>query len=155
MNTDVKQKVQQLLEPLLENGKFYVVDIRVSLSKVQAKVTILLDSDEGIKIDECTTISRALGLDIDAMMPEKYTLEVSSPGVDFPLKSVRTYQKNIGRSLKVSLKTGSETIGRLESVDNEQITLIEEKKRKKNEEIIPVIILFSNIKESEVIVSFK
>ena len=154
-NIEVKQRIEQLLEPLLENDKFFIVDIKVSLSKIHSKVTILLDSDEGIKIDECTAISRQLGTDIDEMMPEKYTLEVSSPGVDFPLKSERMYRKNIGRSLKIVYKDGSEIKGCLESVESEQITIIEDKKRKKNEEIVPAIILFSNIKESEVIVSFK
>lgn len=154
-NTEVKQKIEQLLEPLLENDKFFVVDIKISLSKVHSKVTILLDSDEGIKIDECTAISRQLGTDIDEMMPEKYTLEVSSPGVDFPLKSERMYRKNIGRSLKVIQKDGTELKGSLEAVEAEQITIIEEKKRKKNEEIVPLIIPLSNIKESEVIISFK
>ncbi|AFK01510.1 Ribosome maturation factor rimP [Emticicia oligotrophica DSM 17448] len=154
-NTEVKQKIEQLLEPLLENDKFFIVDIKVSLSKVHSKVTILLDSDEGIKIDECTAISRQLGTDIDEMMPEKYTLEVSSPGVDFPLKSERMYRKNIGRNLKVVFKDGKEVKGSLEAVDLAQITLIEDKKRKKNEEIIPIQIPFDNIKESQVIISFK
>lgn len=154
-NTEVKQKIEQLLEPLLENDKFFIVDIKVSLSKVHSKVTILLDSDEGIKIDECTAISRQLGTDIDEMMPEKYTLEVSSPGVDFPLKSERMYRKNIGRNLKVVFKDGKEVRGSLEAVDLTQITLIEDKKRKKNEEIIPIQIPFDNIKESQVIISFK
>jgi ribosome maturation factor RimP len=154
-NTEVKQKIDRLLEPLLENDKFFVVDIKVSLSKVYSKVTILLDSDEGIKIDECTAISRQLGTDIDEMMPEKYTLEVSSPGVDYPLKSERMYRKNIGRNLKVIQNDGSEIKGFLESIDAEQITIIEDKKRKKSEAIVPVSIRFINIKESEVIVSFK
>jgi ribosome maturation factor RimP len=154
-NTEVKQKIEQLLYPLLENDKFFVVDIKVVLSKVHSKVTILLDSDEGIKIDECTAISRQIGIDIDEMMPEKYTLEVSSPGVDFPFKSERMYRKNIGRSLKVIQKDDSEIKGSLESVDPEQITIIEDKKRKKNEEIVPVSIKFLDIKHSEVIVSFK
>ena len=154
-NIEVKQKIDLLLAPLLENDKFFVVDIKVSLSKVHSKVTILLDSDEGIKIDECTAISRQLGTDIDEMMPEKYTLEVSSPGVDYPLKSERMYRKNIGRNLKVIQNDGSEIKGILESVDAEQITIIEDKKRKKSEAIVPVLIRFINIKESEVIVSFK
>jgi ribosome maturation factor RimP len=154
-NTELKQKINQLLEPLLENEKYFVVDIRISLSKVHSKVTILLDSDEGIKIDECTAISRKLGTDIDEIMPENYTLEVSSPGVDFPLISDRMYRKNIGRNLKIYLNNGSEIRGNLESVDTEQIIIIEDKKRKKHEEIVPILIQFVNIKETKVTVSFK
>lgn len=155
MNTEVKSKIEQLLQPLLENDKFFVVDIKVSLSKLNSKVTILLDSDEGIKIDECRAISRQLGESLDEIMPEKYTLEVSSPGVDVLLKSERMYRKNIGRSLQITFKNGTIVKGKLEEVDSEKISIIEEKKRKKTEEIIPLSIAFDTIKESQVIISFK
>jgi ribosome maturation factor RimP len=155
MNTEVKQQIEQLLEPLLQNDKFFIVDVKVSLSKLSSKVTILLDSDEGIKIDECREISKSLGESLDALIPQNYTLEVSSPGVDVLLKSERMYRKNIGRSLKITLKDGLIINGKLESVDNQQIIIIEDKKRKKTEEVIPTTLLFDNIKESQVIISFK
>lgn len=155
MNTDVKQKIEQLLQPFLENDKFFVVDIKVSLSRLNNKVTILLDSDEGIKIDECRAISRHLGESLDEIMSENYTLEVSSPGVEVLLKSERMYHKNVGRSLQITLKDGTIVKGKLESVDSQQITIIEEKKRKKTEGIVPMSISFENIKESQVIISFK
>lgn len=155
MNTSEKQKIEQLLQPLLENDKFFVVDIKVSMSRLNSKVTILLDSDEGIKIDECRAISRQLGESLDEIMPENYTLEVSSPGVDVLLKTERMYRKNIGRSLQITFKDGTIIKGKLEEVDSQQITVVEEKKRKKTEEIIPMTIAFENIKESQVIISFK
>ena len=155
MNTSEKQKIEQLLQPLLENDKFFVVDIKVSMSRLNSKVTVLLDSDEGIKIDECRAISRQLGESLDEIMPENYTLEVSSPGVDVLLKTERMYRKNIGRSLQITLIDGVIVKGKLEGVDNQQVTIIEEKKRKKIEEIIPMPIAFEKIKESQVIISFK
>jgi ribosome maturation factor RimP len=155
MNTSEKQKIEQLLQPLLENDKFFVVDIKVSMSRLNNKVTILLDSDEGIKIDECRSISRQLGESLDEIMAENYTLEVSSPGVEVLLKSERMYRKNIGRSLQITLKDETVIKGKLEEVDSQQVTIIEDKKRKKSEEIVPMTISFSNIKESQVIISFK
>lgn len=160
MNTSEKQQIEQLLEPLLENDKFFVVDIKVSMSRLNSKVTILLDSDEGIKIDECRAISRQLGESLDQIMPENYTLEVSSPGVEVLLKSERMYRKNIGRSLQITLKDDTIITGKLENVDSQQVSIIEDKKRKpqrtlKTEEIVPMQILFQNIKESQVIISFK
>ena len=160
MNTSEKQKIEQLLQPLLENDKFFVVDIKVSMSRLNSKVTILLDSDEGIKIDECRAISRQLGESLDEIMPENYTLEVSSPGVDVLLKTERMYRKNIGRSLQITLTDETFIIGKLESVDSQQVTIIEERKRNpqrtlKTEEIIPMTIAFEKIKESQVIISFK
>jgi len=158
MNTDQKQKIEELLQPLLENDKYFIADVKVSLSRVNSKVTVLLDSDEGITIDECTEISRKLGKELDEIMPDKYTLEVSSPGIDFPLKSERMYRKNIGRNLKVILKDGKEVKGKLEGLANQEITLIEDKKRTgkaKNEPIEPINISLENIKEAQVIISFK
>ncbi len=155
MNISEKQKIEQLLEPLLENDKFFVVDIKVSMSRLNNKVTILLDSDEGIKIDECRAISRSLGESLDEIMPENYTLEVSSPGVEVLLKTERMYRKNIGRSIQITLKDGNIISGKLQSVDSQQVIIIEDKKRKKTEEIIPMEIPFENIKESQVIISFK
>lgn len=158
MNIEHKQKIEELLEPLLEDGKYFIADIKVSLSRLNSKVTVLIDTDEGIGIDECTEISRKLGKELDEIMPDKYTLEVSSPGTDFPLKSERMYRKNIGRSLKVVLKDGSEIKGKLEGLANQEITLIEDKKRTgkaKNEPIEPINIPLENIKEAQVIISFK
>lgn len=158
MNIEHKQKIEELLQPLLEDGKYFVADIKVSLSRLNSKVTVLIDTDEGIGIDECTDISRKLGKELDEIMPDKYTLEVSSPGIDFPLKSERMYRKNIGRSLKVVLKDGSEIKGKLEGLANQEITLIEDKKRTgkaKNDPIEPINISLENIKEAQVIISFK
>lgn len=152
---EIKEKVIQILQNHLENDKYFIVDVKVSLSKVHSKVLILIDSDAGISIDECSTISRKIGLELDELIPEKYTLEVSSPGVDVPLKTERMYRKNIGRSLKVVLKDGKELKGQFQGIENGQISIIEEKKRKKGEEIVPLVISLEDIKESKVIVSFK
>jgi ribosome maturation factor RimP len=75
--------------------------------------------------------------------------------VDVLLKSERMYRKNVGRDLKVTLKDATIVKGQLQSVEPSQITIIEDKKRKKGEEIVPLTISFDNIKESQVIISFK
>ncbi len=155
MSVELKSKIEQLLEPLLEDGKYYIVEIKVSISKVHSKVSILLDSDEGIKIDECSTISRAIGQELDELMPEKYTLEVSSPGVGYPLKSERMFRKNIGRQLQLKLHQGGELKGELIEVSADGIQIIEDKKRKKTEEIVPLVLEYVQIKEAVVMVSFK
>jgi ribosome maturation factor RimP len=152
---EIKEKIIQTLQNYLENDKYFIVDIKVSLSKIHSKVLILIDSDAGISIDECSIISRKLGQDLDEIMPEKYTLEVSSPGIDVPLTTDRMYRKNIGRSLKIILIDGKELKGKLETIDNQAITIIEEKKRKKGEEIVPMTIPLNQIKTSKVIISFK
>jgi ribosome maturation factor RimP len=154
------QQITTLVQAYLENDKFFIVDIEVVAGKKDAKVVVLLDSDEGIGIYECAEISRKLGKDIEDanLFEEAYNLEVSSPGVDFPLSSKRQYLKNIGRNLKVKLKDGTEKTGKLEAVNDDTIALTEEVKKqpKKKEQIAePLVIILDQIQQSKVQISFK
>ena len=91
-------------------------------------------------------------------MGEKYTLEVSSPGVTRPLKFARQYPKNINRTLQVKLKNGTQKEGILKAVSDLDISLeekikVQEGKKKKTQTIISTI-LFENIKETKVKITF-
>jgi len=121
----LKEQIEAALEPYLEEGKYFIVDIQTKTSKISQKVMILLDSDEGITIQECADISRSLGNDLEESeaIEAAYTLEVSSPGLDQPLRLVRQYRKNIGRDLKVSLVTGEILSGQLIEVSDSSIVL--------------------------------
>lgn len=155
---DIKSKIEELLIPLLEDDKFFVVDVKVSLSKLRSKVLILLDSDEGILIDDCSKISRALGTELDEILPDAYTLEVSSPGVDTPLSSVRHYRKNIGRNVLVKLLDGTEKTGKLLDVSETGISVEETKKKSKTNKVETIEIHqieYQLIKETKVTISFK
>ncbi|WP_044172068.1 ribosome maturation factor RimP [Flectobacillus major] len=155
----LKDKIIALLEPHLENDTFFVVDIQVHELKTRTNITILLDSDEGIKIEECAKISRRLANEIETLelITSAYNLEVSSPGIDQPLTLIRQYVKNVGRSLKIHLKEGGEKVGTLEEVKEDGIIFLEElkKKPKKGEVVEPVLIPFTNIDKAKVQISFK
>ncbi len=120
-------QIETLLQPYLNDGEFYLVDLQVAgRTGGVLKVTVLVDSDESITIDQCASIGRQLGnqLDeIDFFGETPFNLEVSSPGVDFPLTRQRQFAKNVGRSLKVQLVDGPLLIGKLESVDEQGIVL--------------------------------
>jgi ribosome maturation factor RimP len=149
----LKNTVESILENQLSGSPFYIVDVLASDSKIRKKITVLVDSDEGIKIDECSTISRELGNELEEIIEEAFTLEVSSPGVDTPLKLDRQYRKNIGRKLKVVLNNGQEIKGDLLSFEDDGIGLQPEKIKKITPE--PVTIKRSDIKEAKVIITFK
>jgi len=121
----IKEHLGILLDPMLEEGNIFLVDIIIKPSKVSQKITILIDSDEGITIQECTSISRRLAKQLEELevFTEPYTLEVSSPGLDQPLILTRQYLKNIGRNLKVTLKTGEAVSGTLIEANEEAIRL--------------------------------
>lgn len=118
-------QINEFLQPYLEDGKYYIVDLQVSGAKVRPKVSVLIDCDGGITIQECARISRKLANDLEAgeVLDEAYTLEVSSPGLDQPLRLVRQYKKNIGRLLKLNLIGGEILVGRLQEAKEDAVVL--------------------------------
>jgi ribosome maturation factor RimP len=154
-----KEKIIELLQPYLEDDRIFIVDVTVTASKIRQNITILLDTDEGIKIEECASISRRLAhfIETNELIVDAYNLEVSSPGIDQPLTFQRQYVKNIGRSLKVSLAEG-EIEGELEDVTEEGIVFKEEVKKTKGKKVEPkesIVIPFGNIQQAKVQISFK
>lgn len=154
---NVKEKIVELLSTLLEDDKFFIVEVQVSSSKVRRKVTVLIDSDPGISIDECAEISWKLGemLETQEILPDAYTLEVSSPGVDYPLAMPRQFRKNTGRTLRVILKDGIEKSGQLLSADDEGFVLLEEVKKKKKDQVpVELTFAYADISKAEVQIKF-
>src|SRR4051812_15883035 len=97
---DLKEKIQDLAEKSLTNPTHFLVEVAVSKHKPW-KFTVVVDGDQGITIDDCAAASRALNESLESEISDPYTLEVSTPGLDHPLKMKRQYKKNIGRGLKV------------------------------------------------------
>jgi len=157
----LKDKIIELLQAYLEDGRIFIVDVHVGDAKVRKNIIILVDSDEGIKIEECASISRRLASELEKqeLVAEAYNLEVSSPGIDQPLVLILQYHKNICRELKVVLNTKEEIVGILDAVNDESITVTKEikKKPKKGEEPEnPVVVIpFESIEKAKVQISFK
>lgn len=163
---DVKAKIEELLPLYLNEDQFFIVDIQVTPSRNRAKITILLDSDTGITIDECADISRRLGNQLEELEVfdgGAFTLEVSSPGIDQPLTLLRQYRKNIGRDVAILQEDGQIRKGKLEDATDQKITILETpaKKAKKQQEAGDsersglIEIPLSDIKKATVQVSFK
>lgn len=157
-------RIEQLVQEMLEHqdSSLFLVEISFSNSKNSQKVIVHLDGDQGISIDVCAEISRKLGAAIEEedLIRESFTLEVSSPGLDLPLKLHRQYIKNVGRKLKV-LKQDNTTIkGVLTAVSEQQIVVQEEQKvkskdkSKKEGETKEVVIPFEDIKKTNVLATF-
>lgn len=157
-----KEQIEAFLEPLLEDGKYFIVDIQFKPVRGSQKVLILLDSDEGITIQECADISRQLGNDLEAeeVVDTAYTLEVSSPGLDQSLRLPRQFRKNVGRDLKVTLHSGETLTGTLLEAKDDSIVLQlpTPKKKKKDNDPEPNLrpeIALENVAKALVQVSFK
>ena len=117
-----------------------------------------MDGDKGLSIQDCAAISRHVGyhLEEENLLSQAYNLEVSSPGVDTPLRSMRQYLKNTGRSISLKLKDGSKAEGKLLKTAAEHITILETKKEKdKKAQAVEHELAFVDIIESKVLISFK
>ncbi|MFC6875698.1 ribosome assembly cofactor RimP [Flavobacterium myungsuense] len=151
-----KEKVYHLInEGLTEKPAVFLIDLTITDS---FKVIVTLDADNGVILQDCIDISRAIENNLDRE-EQDFSLEVASVGVGSPLKMVRQYKKNVGRTLIVKL--ANETIeAQLVDANEEFITLAWEarvpKKIGKGKETVQKRqeILYSEIKEAIVTVTF-
>lgn len=155
---DLKRQIEKIVTDLLNEEEF-LVEVIIAGANSAGKILILIDADNGLNIDRCAFISRKTGavLEETDAIESAYVLEVSSPGLEHPLKLNRQYIKNIGRQVKVLLSDDSLKKGELIAVDDQSITIAETVKEKgsKKEEVQSVIVPFSDIKKTNVLVSFK
>ncbi|WP_374166301.1 ribosome assembly cofactor RimP [Arcticibacter sp. MXS-1] len=153
---NIEKRVSELVgQKISDRPDLFLVDVKMHPN---GKLIILVDGDNGIGISDCVAISRHVGfhLEEEDAIEHAYNLEVSSPGIDTPLKQVRQYQKNIGRSVAVKLNDGSKREGKLVEVTEHGIKLEEKIKEKgKKAEIVESLIPFADITETKVLISFK
>ena len=151
-----KDKVRELLEEgLKEKPSVFLIDLTITDA---FKIIVSLDGDNGVTLQDCIDVSRAIEHNLDRE-EQDFSLEVASVGVGSPLKMVRQYKKNIGRMLIVKLAT--ETIeAELVDANEEFITLAwearEPKKIGKGKETVQKRqeIPYAQIKEAIVTVTF-
>ncbi|WP_274562535.1 ribosome maturation factor RimP [Streptomyces spiramyceticus] len=126
MSTTQSDRLRALLEPLVSAEGLDLEDIEVSRAGRRRMLRIVVDSDEGVELDTCAELSRAVSEKLDetdVMGEDEYVLEVSSPGADRPLSEHRHYVRAIGRLAKLQLHDGSELIARILTVDDEGLDL--------------------------------
>jgi len=155
----VEEKIRKLLEEKLQDEDFldcFIIDVALKGKKLE----IFVDSDSGITFDKCRILSRHLEEHIDAhgWLGEKYTIEVSSPGITRPLKLPRQFKKNIGRTLDVKYGETDRQKGELKEADDEKIVIeyfeITRIKKKKIKEAVLLTIPYENIRRAKVKISF-
>lgn len=123
------EKITELVESVLQDYDVFLVDLEVKGSDKKTLISVYLDHEEsGLNIDTCAKISREISFLIESkgLIEDKYTLNVSSPGLDRPLKDQRQYNKNIGRkaSVKFTSENTNKTVkGTFTGFDESNITL--------------------------------
>lgn len=155
--TELRQNIADLVTVQLKGSAYFLVDVVISGVKSVPKITVWVDGDAGISIDKCAEISRRLSKQIEdrEMIDSAYTLEVSSPGIDQPLKLFRQYKQHVGRKVRILLLDGNTKTGKLEAVLENSVVLVEEQKKNKKEQAdTSAEIAIADIDKTFVLVSF-
>ena len=149
-------EIKKLAESFLKDESHFVVDVITSFRSNPKKLLVILDGDRGINIDDCAEVSRELSaaLDTSNLIEGAFVLEVSTPGLDQPLKTKRQYVKNVGRNVRVKLK--DKTVeGKLAAVRESAIEIMQQTGSGKKKEEKAVEISLEEIDKTFVLVSFK
>ena len=141
-----KEDISAAITPALEALGFYLEDVTIISAGRRSMLTIIVDGDTHLSLDQVTSATKAIGEIVESIQSlgeTPFTLEVTSPGLDRPLTKVRHWQKNINRLVKVVLLDGSEIKGRIKDV-NEVSATVDEKN-----------INYSDVKRATLEIEFK
>ncbi|MFH8365272.1 ribosome maturation factor RimP [Streptomyces sp. NPDC018031] len=126
MSTTQSERLRGLLEPLVTARDLDLEEVEVTPAGKRRVLRIVVDSDEGVQLDACAELSRAVSEQLDAtdaMGATPYVLEVTSPGADRPLTEPRHYRRATGRLIRARLAEGGELVARIVAVDDEGVDL--------------------------------
>lgn len=101
----VTDKIEVLTQPVIEDMGYELVGIEYVASGKHSILRVYIDSDQGIGINDCESVSHQLSsiLDVENPITTQYNLEVSSPGVERPLFNIKHYQRFLGHDIKLRL----------------------------------------------------
>ncbi|QEC51396.1 ribosome maturation factor RimP [Anseongella ginsenosidimutans] len=149
---DSIQRITELVEEKIAGTDLFIVEIRLQANRLQ----VFIDGDKGVSIEACAAVSRHVGhaIEEENLIEQAYTLEVSSPGLDAPLKLKRQFVKNTGRMLALKMQDGKRRTGRLVKVTEEAMVLEEKiKDERKKTVLVESELPFSEISEAKVTIN--
>lgn len=126
---DLSGRLVALAEPVATELDVDLVDVEVKGPRNRRVVRLIADADGGLDIDRIAVLSRAVGDAIDDVVPGAYTLEVTSPGTDRPLRTGRDFARNVGREVRLqrtqqaAADAPGEVAGTVVAADPTQVTL--------------------------------
>lgn len=154
MNTELLANITTFINEQLVETDVFLVEVKLLPGN---NIKVFLDADSGVTIDKCIKVNRALYKhfeETDIFPNGDFAIEVSSPGVDEPLKLNRQYKKNIGRTVEVAFEDNTIKTGKLTVVGEDDIIIEEIEGKGKNKIMKTNTILFNQIRHTKVLVTF-
>jgi ribosome maturation factor RimP len=135
---EIHKKLIEKITPLVEDMGYELFDIKFARGKNRSILRIFIDKDNGVAIEDCESVSREVSniLDLEDIIPASYLLEVSSPGLDRPIRNLKEFKKAEGKMVRIvtTEPIDKQTFfqGRLEGSDDNGIELLLIKDKKVN-----------------------
>lgn len=128
MDNATIQQITELIEPVLAESGYELVEVQLRNEQNGLVLRVIIYKNTGIFLDDCSFVSREIGdlLEIEDLIKRKYHLEVSSPGLDRPLKNSRDFARNIGGKVEVRFIADGELCcktGLIVRVDEKEVEL--------------------------------
>jgi ribosome maturation factor RimP len=145
------ENIKEIVSKVVERNGFFLIDLILRGTEHKRVIEVFIDGEKDISAEDCATVSREIDSELKDLLIKHpdYRLDVSSPGIDRPLKFLNQYIKHANRKFDISYRSGEEIkklSGKLVSIDGDYLTFISNNKE--------VIINFNNIVKANVIVSF-
>jgi ribosome maturation factor RimP len=147
----IDENIKEIVTKVVERNRFLLIDLILRGTEHNRVIEVYIDGEKDVSADDCALVSREIDSylkDLLAKHPD-FRLDVSSPGIDRPLKFLKQYPKHVNRKFDISYRSGEEIkklSGKLASVEGDYLTFISNNKE--------VIINFNNIVKANVMVSF-
>ena len=141
-----KEQVLAVITPAIESLGFYIEDITISSAGKRSMLTVIVDGDTHLSLDQVTVATKAISEIVENLPTlgnNPFTLEVTSPGLDRPLTKPRHWRKNQDRLIKIVLTDGKEINGRIKDSTETSVTVDDQ------------VINFADIKRATLEVEFK
>lgn len=155
LNNELIESVKKRTEALIgADPSLFLVDVRI---KPTLNIKVYIDGDQGVSVDRLIQFNRTLYRQLveEGVLPDgEFSLELSSPGLDEPLKLHRQYVKNIGRSVEVLTLDAQKVTGKLTEVSETGFTVEEVKGKGKKQEIKLHTWRFDEIKSTTIQITF-
>ncbi len=147
----LEENIREIASEIIERNNFFLVDLVVHGRSSSRSIEIYIDGEQNVSADDCARISLEINPKLEGLpdIGTNYYLEVSSPGVDRPLKFLKQYSKHINRKFEITFKSGDEIkklTGKLAGIEGSNLIFFSGGK--------DTIINFNNIEKAKVLVSF-
>lgn len=141
-----KEQVLAVISPAIESLGFYVEDITITSAGKRSMLTVIVDGDTHLSLDQVTVATKAISEIVENLPTlgnNPFTLEVTSPGLDRPLTKPRHWRKNQDRLIKIVLTDGKEIKGRIKDSTESSVAVDDQ------------VIKYADIKRATLEVEFK